>query len=113
MVWVKISRSSGTTRRTAPRGARQAGPDLPDCFGENPGPTVGQVLAVHGGHHRMAQPHPGDRLPHPARLVGINVAAPAAALHGAEGAGSGAGVTQDHEGGGTGVPALAEVGAAR
>ena len=61
----------------------------------------------------MAEAHPGDRLPHPARLVRVDVTAPAAALHGAEGAGPGADVAQDHEGGGAGVPAFPEVGAAR
>ena len=61
----------------------------------------------------MAQLHRLHRLPHPARLIPVDVAAALAAFHRAEGAGAGADVAEDHEGGGAVPPALGDVRAAR
>src|ERR1022692_654758 len=57
----------------------------------------------------MTQPHRPDRLPHPARLIPVDVAAALAALHRAEGTGAGADVAEDHEGRGPMAPAFGDV----
>ena len=53
------------------RAGRDAGADLADRGGEDPGPAVLLVVAVHGGDHGVAQSHARHRVRHPARLVGV------------------------------------------
>src|ERR1700691_796869 len=57
----------------------------------------------------MSEPHRRHGLPYPARLVPVDVATAFAALDRAEGAGPGADVAQDHEGGGAVPPALGDI----
>jgi len=60
----------------------------------------------------MLEAHPLDRFRDPDRLSQVEHLGPAG-FHRAEAAGPGTGVTQDHEGGGAGLPAFADVRAAR
>ena len=75
------------------------------------GAAVGQVVARDAGDHHVLEAHLADRLGHAARLVVIIPGRPAG-LDGAEAAGTGAGVAQDHDRGGALLPALPDVGAA-
>ena len=59
----------------------------------------------------MLEAHPLDRFRDPHRLAEVEHGGPAG-LDGTEAAGARAGIAQDHEGGGAGLPALADVGAA-
>src|SRR5438552_12222826 len=86
--------------------------DLPDGPGEDRRPAVFQLVAVDGGDDRVLEAHPLHGLRDSDRLTQVEHIR-AAGLHGAEAAGPGAGVAQDHEGGGACFPALADVGAAR
>jgi hypothetical protein len=93
-------------------GPRRERPDGADRGGEHSGASVGEIVAIDGGHDGVAQPHGRHGLAHPARLIPVDVAAALAALHRAEGAGAGADVAEDHEGGGPVPPALGDVRAA-
>src|SRR4029453_4437228 len=73
--------------------------------------AVGEVVAGDAGHDDMLEPHHPDRLRHPARLV-LVVPGRAPGLDGAEAAGAGAGIAQDHDRRRALIPALADVGAA-
>ena len=79
---------------------------------EDSGTTVGELVAVDRGEHHVIQIHLRDSIDHPARLVFIQRTW-LTGLHRAETAGTGTGVTQQHEGGGASAPALAAIGAAR
>ena len=85
---------------------RAAGADLADRRGEGARAAVGQVVAGDAGHHHVVEAHRGDRLGDPARLVVVEPGG-LAGLDGAEAAGPGADVAQDHDGRGALVPALA------
>ena len=91
---------------------RAAGADLADRRREGAGAAVGQVVAGDAGHHDVVEAHGGDRLGDAARLVVVEPGGPAR-LDGAEPAGPGADVAQDHHRRGALVPALAHVGADR
>ena len=92
--------------------ARRLAPKRADRLREDVGATVGQVVAGDARHDHVLQAHRADRLRDAARLVRVIPARPAG-LHRAEPAGSGAGVAEDHDGGGALLPALADVRAAR
>jgi hypothetical protein len=47
--------------------------DLAHGLRVEPRPAVGQVVARDSGYRRVAQAHRGDRLGHPARLVGVEL----------------------------------------
>ena len=74
--------------------------------------TIGQVVTVDRGDDRMGEAHAGDGIGNLFRLVGDERIGHAG-LHVAEGAGPGAGVAHDHEGGVLLLPALANIGTAR
>ena len=77
------------------------------------GAAVAQVVAVHHGHHDVAQLHLGDRFGHPFRLGQVQLRRQAG-VHGTEAAAPGAHAAQNHEGGGAvRAPALVNVGTAR
>ena len=82
--------------------------DLADHAHEGARPLVGQVVAVDRGDDRVAQPHARDRARHAGRLERVVPGRPAG-LDVAEAAPAGAGVAEDHEGGRTPFPALADV----
>ena len=90
---------------------RAAGPDLADGRGEGAGAAVGQVVAGDAGHHDVVEAHRADRLGDAAGLVVVEPGGPAG-LDGAEAAGPGAGVAEDHDRRGALVPALPDVRAA-
>ena len=73
--------------------------------------TVRQVVAGDAGHDHVLEAHLADRLGHPARLV-LVVPGRATGLDGAEAAGTGAGVAEDHDRRRALLPALPDVGAA-
>lgn len=74
------------------------------------GAAVRQIIPVHGGDYHMFQPQSGHGLGQMFRLGRIDRVGPAAGDI-AEGAGSGADLSQDHEGGGAVLPAVADIGA--
>ena len=75
-------------------------------------PAVGEIVAVDRSHDDMRKPKLGDRVTDARGLVFVQRTGQAGA-HIAEGAGAGAGVAHDHEGGVALVPAFADVGTAR
>ena len=92
--------------------AGAGGPDAPDRLGEDGRPAVGQVVAGDRGDHHVVEVEGRHGLGHPARLVGVEPGRPAGP-DGAEPAGAGAGLAQDHDRGRALVPALPEVRTAR
>ena len=86
--------------------------DGADDAGEMLRPAIVQIIAVNRGNDGMRQPHAGDGIGHPFGFVGFEGSGQAG-LHIAEGAGPGAGVAHDHEGGVLLRPAFADIGAAR
>src|SRR3954468_4718218 len=93
----------------AVRGLEADGADDADEGGRA---VVGQVVAVDARDDRVAQAHLGDRARHAQRLERV-VPGRLARLDVAEAAAPGAGVAEDHEGGGAALPALPDVGARR
>ena len=75
------------------------------------GATIRLVVAVDGGDDGVGEAHLLNRSGDAHRLQLVEDEG-APGLHGAEAAGAGAGVAEDHEGGGAGLPALAYVRAA-
>ena len=82
-----------------------------DRLREMLGAAVGEIVAVDRGDDDVGKPELEGRLRHVLRLGGVERAGHAG-LDVAEGAGAGAGVAHDHEGGVLLVPALADVRAA-
>src|SRR4030095_2480670 len=74
--------------------------------------AVGEVVPIDGGNHHVFEIEFSQGLGDAQGLVPIGHRRPAR-LHGAETAGAGAGVTQDHDGGAALGPTLADVGAHR
>ena len=87
------------------------GPQAADRLGEDPGAAVGQVVAGDAGDDDVLEAERGDRLGDPARLIVVEPGRPAG-LDGAEPAGPGAGVAEDHDRRRALVPALPDVRAA-
>ena len=83
-----------------------------DGVGEDVGAAVGQVVTGDARHDHVLQAQAGERLGHAPRLVLVVPRGPPG-LDGAEAAGAGARVAQDHDGGRALLPALADVGAVR
>ncbi len=81
---------------------------LADDADERGRALVGKVVAVDGRYDRVAQAHPRDRARHARRLERV-VPRRLAGLHVAEAAASRARVAEDHERGGSALPALAHV----
>ena len=79
-----------------------------DRLGEDARSAVGEVVTGDAGDHDVLEPHRGDGLRDAARLVVVEPGR-AAGLHGAEAAGPGARVAEDHDRGGALVPALPDV----
>ena len=100
---------SGISNSTPQPGAEPV--DLPDGLRVQPRTAVGQVVAGDAGDGRVAQPHRGHRLGHPARLVGVEVRRPAS-VDLAEVAPPGALIAADEEGGLAVLPTFVDVGAA-
>ncbi len=75
--------------------------------------AVRQVVAIDRGQHHVFEPHELDRARHVLRLLGIEPAARIAGIDRTEAAGAGANRAHQHDGGGAGVPALADVRALR
>ena len=92
-------------------GVRAQAAQLADGRREGAGAAVGQVVAADAGDDDVLEAHDGDGLGDAARLVGV-VPVRAAGLDGAEAAGPGAGVAEDHDGRRALLPALADVRAA-
>ena len=93
------------------RRLRAARADRADHGGEMRGAAVGKIVAIDRGDDHMGQPELGHRLGDVLRLCGIERARQPG-LDVAEGAGAGAGVAHDHEGGVLLLPALADIRAA-
>ena len=91
---------------------RAARADGADGLREMLGAAVGEIVAIDRGDDDMGEPELEGRFRDMFRLGGIERAGHAG-LDVAEGAGAGAGVAHDHEGGVLLVPALADVRAAR
>ncbi len=72
------------------------------------GAAVLEVVAGDGGDDGVLQIHAGDRLGHAGGLAEVELGR-AAGLYRAKGAGTGADVTQNHDGGGATAPAFAHV----
>src|SRR5260370_19296773 len=87
--------------------------NLFDSAREDVRAAVGLVVAVHGSHYRITQAHFCHGFRHAKWLVFIRGADWLARRHGAKPANARADVTQNHEGCGALLPALAHVGAAR
>ncbi len=79
-----------------------------DRLGEDARPAVGQVVARDAGHDDVLETELADGLRDAARLVVVEPGR-AAGLHGAEPAGPGARVAEDHDRGRALVPALPDV----
>ncbi len=94
------------------RAAGHTGADLTDAGGEDARSPVTLIVTVDGGDHRMAQAHARHRVGHAAGLLGVGRTRGQPGLDRAEPAGAGAYVTQDHEGRGAAVPAVADIGTA-
>src|SRR5215211_4222670 len=87
-------------------------PDLLDGGGEDRGPAVLQLVTVHARYDGVLEAHLSGSVGDAARFVEVELGG-LACEDGAEAAGAGADVAQDHEGRGAVVPALADVRAAR
>src|SRR6185295_18623650 len=81
---------------------------LEDRPGEDRRAAVGQVVASNRGDHHVLEAHRGNRFGDAARFVVVEPRW-AARLDGAEPAGAGAGVAEDHDRRGALVPALPDV----
>src|SRR5215217_5011546 len=92
--------------------AGDLGPDLAYGGGEDRGPAVLQLVAVHARYDGVLEAHLFGGVGHAPRFVEVELRR-LAGEDGAEAAGAGADVAQDHEGRGAVVPALADVRAAR
>ena len=99
-------------RQDLDRGGRAARADRADGLGKMLGAAVGEIVAIDRGDHDMGEPELEGRFRDVLRLARIERAGHAG-LDVAEGAGAGAGVAHDHEGGVLLVPALADIRAAR
>ena len=99
-------------RQDLDRGGRASRADGADGLREMLGAAVGEIVAIDRGDHDMGEPELEGRFRDMLRLRCIERAGQAG-LDVAEGAGAGAGVAHDHEGGVLLVPALADVRAAR
>ena len=86
--------------------------DGADAGGEDAGAAVGDVVAVDGGDDGVVEAERFDGLREADGFERVDRVGPAG-VDRAEAAGAGAGVAQDHEGGGAGVVALADVRTAR
>ena len=84
---------------------------LRDRVGEDRRAAVRQIVAIDRGDHGVLQSHAIDRFGHARRLGGVELRR-TAVRDGAVGARARADVAKDHEGGGSVMPALADVGAA-
>ena len=93
-------------------GLRRAGADGVDHVGEMLRAAISEVVAVDRGDDHVLETELLHRLGDAFGLVRIERLRQAG-LHVAEGAGAGAGVAHDHEGGVLLLPALADIGAAR
>jgi hypothetical protein len=82
-----------------------------DGLGEDVGAAIGQVVARHAGDDNVLEVHLADSLGDAARLV-LVVPGRATGLDGAEAAGAGAGIAEDHDRRRALLPALPDVGAA-
>ncbi len=94
-----------------PRGRAPAADGLHRA-GHEVGPAVGQVVAGHHGEHGMVEAQVIDGLGHPVGLGGVGRER-LRGVDGAETAGPGAALAEQHERGRALVPALVDVGAAR
>src|ERR671917_1928242 len=86
-------------------------PDLPDGGGEDRSAPVLQLVAVHARYDGVLEAHLFGGVGDAPRLVEVELSG-FAGQNGAEAAGAGADVAQDHEGRRTVVPALTDVRAA-
>ncbi len=75
--------------------------------------AVRKIVAVHGGEHDVAQPHQLHRTRNVRGLLRIEPTTRVAGVDGAEPAGTSADRAHQHDGGGAGVPAFADIGAFR
>ena len=82
-----------------------------DRLGEDVRAAVGEVVAGDAGHDDVLEAEGSDRLRDPSWLVLVVPGGPAG-LHGAEAAGPGARVAEDHDRRGALVPALPDIRAA-
>ena len=71
--------------------------------------AIRQVVAIHAGEHDVGELHQCHALGHVGRLVGIEPAARIAGIHRTEAAGARAHRAHQHDGGGAGIPAFADV----
>ena len=99
-------------RQDFDRRGRAARTDGADGLRKMLGAAIGEIVAIDRGDHDMGEPELEGGLRDMFRLGGIERAGHAG-LDVAEGAGAGAGVAHDHEGGVLLVPALADIRAAR
>ena len=74
----------------------------------NGGPAVFQIVAGDGSNHGVLEVHTGYGLGHAGGLTNIEFGR-STCLDSTKGAGTGADVTQNHDGGGTARPAFAHV----
>ena len=75
--------------------------------------AVRQVVPIDRREHHVLEPHELDRARHVLRLLGIEPPPRIAGVDRAEAAGPGAYGAHEHDGGGAGIPAFADVGALR
>ena len=87
---------------------RASGAQPCDRLSEDARSPIGQVVAGHTRDDDVIEAETADRLRHAARLVEV-VDGRLSGLYGAEPAGAGAGVAEDHDRGRSLVPALAHV----
>jgi len=83
--------------------------DLAHAGREVRGAAVIEVVAVDRGEHHVAQAHQLDGARGVGGLLGVEPAPRITGVHGAETAGAGAHLAHQHQRGGAGVPALADV----
>ncbi len=73
--------------------------------------AVGQIVPIHGGQHHVLELHELDGAGHVLRFFGVEPAVRVAGVDRAEAAGARTDGAHQHDGAGTGVPALPDVGA--
>src|SRR6266566_2622835 len=93
------------------RGGRAAPPDGANGPGKDARPAVLQVVAVDRCDDRVLEPQLSDGFRHPRRLAQVELRGPAR-RHRAKPARARADVAEDHEGSGTAIPAVEDVGTA-
>src|SRR6202043_1732292 len=79
-----------------------------DGLGKDFGPANVVIVAVHAGHDGVFQAERGYSLCYSARLVPVDGLRPSLG-HGTKTAAARADITQQHEGGGAMIPALADI----